>query len=421
MDLEQNKRVLSSSFNGTTLLPAILTTDSLVNKTTQAIKGTANTISSLTDTVQSIKSLELNISDAFTNSQQYQNVADNFVNVSKVYFDNKIKRIQNLWDTKVDVSVEALLGEVAPYTMSFSDASRTLSKKISNVISYIAGTNEGDGWKGMLSGLGEDVISTLSADSSLVSSISSLSVVKATADSISSVISFIDVIKGIKEVIEAVRPMLSFTTNMALTFWSGGTSAVEASNIITSEANKLSSKVRTLVLFALKKFIFPLKIKVPALIVGAVDSISVRSVMLDPSVSENPYYAEYSMLFNNEFFDDLEFTSQWSNSISDAINAVKKATQDTQGLISNSRTQDIFKSTLTNRYLSNVSKEASRIAGTDISKFGDKSKVISGSENSEDDVKSNLDKVIESYTEMTPITSVESLISISKTLYEAIQ
>lgn len=421
MDLEQNKRVLSSSFNGTTLLPAILTTDSLVNKTTQAIKGTANTISSLTDTVQSIKSLELNISDAFTNSQQYQNVADNFVNVSKVYFDNKIKRIQNLWDTKVDVSVEALLGEVAPYTMSFSDASRTLSKKISNVISYIAGTNEGDGWRGMLSGLGEDVISTLSADSSLVSSISSLSVVKATADSISSVISFIDVIKGIKEVIEAVRPMLSFTTNMALTFWSGGTSAVEASNIITSEANKLSSKVRTLVLFALKKFIFPLKIKVPALIVGAVDSISVRSVMLDPSVSENPYYAEYSMLFNNEFFDDLEFTSQWSNSISDAINAVKKATQDTQGLISNSRTQDIFKSTLTNRYLSNVSKEASRIAGTDISKFGDKSKVISGSENSEDDVKSNLDKVIESYTEMTPITSVESLISISKTLYEAIQ
>lgn len=421
MDLEQNKRVLSSSFNGTTLLPAILTTDKLVNKTTQAIKGTANTISSLTDTVQSIKSLELNISDAFTNSQQYQNVADNFVNVSKVYFDNKIKRIQNLWDTKVDVSVEALLGEVAPYTMSFSDASRTLSKKISNVISYIAGTNEGDGWRGMLSGLGEDVISTLSADSSLVSSISSLSVVKATADSISSVISFIDVIKGIKEVIEAVRPMLSFTTNMALTFWSGGTSAVEASNIITSEANKLSSKVRTLVLFALKKFIFPLKIKVPALIVGAVDSISVRSVMLDPSVSENPYYAEYSMLFNNEFFDDLEFTSQWSNSISDAINAVKKATQDTQGLISNSRTQDIFKSTLTNRYLSNVSKEASRIAGTDISKFGDKSKVISGSENSEDDVKSNLDKVIESYTEMTPITSVESLISISKTLYEAIQ
>ena len=143
--------------------------------------------------------------------------------------------------------------------------------------------------------------------------------------------------------------------------------------------------------------------------------------MLDP---DNPYYnnAYVQGLFNDSFFSDLEYTSQWGNAISDAIDAVRKSVKDVSSLVNQVSTKEMFKSALTSSYMNQASIIARKKAQTFNSLYSDNSLVIKGRGSlgsSTTTTTPTLDDLIEDTKTMNPITSVESLKKVSKIIFEA--
>lgn len=414
-------RNVTGVFNGSGSTSVQQNSD-VITSLSRAVQTSASAVSSGVNVASDLIGLGVNLADSFNGSlikQQFSKVGESFVNTAQSYLQSKIKRLKDLWDTKVDVTVQGLIGEIAPYAMGLEDLGKNLSNKIARVMSYLLGTGDSESWMGLLSDLGDDVLNTLSSDSSLVESVSSLSIIKATTDTFNAVSGIIDTVNKVMEVLEIARPLVSSGCSFALTFWSGGTSAVEGVNTVSSEAQRVISKVQELSLYAIKKLIFPLKVKVPALVVGAIDSISVRDAMLDPN---DPNFNFYRGLLDDSFFSELEYTSQWGNAISDAIDAVKKSVKDVSGLVTQISTKEIFKSALTSSYMNQASIIARKQAQTYNSLYADNSLVIKGitsSGTSSDTSETTLDDLIDDLRNMNPITSAESLILISKTVYDA--
>lgn len=416
------KRRINGVFSGSGSTSVQQNSDTIVTLS-RVVQSSSEVVSSGVNVASDLIGLGVNLGDAFNGSlveQQFSKVGESFANTAQSYLQNKVKRLKDLWDTKVDVTVQGLVGEVAPYALGLEDLGKNLSKKIARVMSYLLGTRDSDSWRGLLSDLGDDVLNTLSSDSSLIESVSSLSIIKATADTFNAVSGVIGTVNKVMGVLEGLRPWLSSGCSFALTFWSGGTSAAEGINTISSEAQRGIAKIQELSLYALKKIIFPLKIKVPALVVGAIDSISVRDAMLDPT---NPYYNTMIRgLFDNSFFADLEYTSQWGNAISDAVDAVKKSVKDVSSLVNQVSTKEIFKNALTSSYINQASIIARKQAQTYNSLYADNSLVIKGltsSSSSSDTSSTTLDDLIDDIRNMNPITSAESLILISKTVFDS--
>ena len=416
-------RNVSGVFNGGGSTSVQQNSDAILTAS-RAVQSSAGVVSSGVSVVSDLIGLGANLSDAFDGdliSQQFTKVGESFSNTAQSYLQSKIKRLKDLWDTKVDVTIQGLLGEVAPYALSIEDLGKNLSKKIARVTSYLLGTGDSDSWKGLVSDLGDDVLNTLSSDSALMESVSNLSVIKATADTFNVVLEVVNTVNKVMETLEIARPLVSSGCSFALSFWSGGTSAVEGVNTVASEAQRGISKIEELTLYAIKKLVFPLKIKVPALVVGAIDSISVRDAMLDPS---NPYYNNVYVqgLFNDSFFSDLEYTSQWGNAISDAIDAVRKSVKDVSSLVNQVSTKEMFKSALTSSYMNHASIIARKKAQTYTSLYSDNSLVIKGRgslSSSTTTTTRTLDDLIDDTKTMNPITSIESLRRVSKIIFEA--
>lgn len=400
----------------------VLQNSDVILSLSRTVQSSSEVVSSGVNVASDLIGLGVNLSESFNGSlieQQYSKVGESFVNTAQSYLQSKIKRLKDLWDTKVDVTVQGLIGEVAPYAMGLENLGKNLSNKIARVMSYLLGTGDSESWRGLLSDLGDDVLNTLSSDSSLIESVSSLSIIKATSDTFNVVSNVINTVNKVMGTLEIARPLVSSGCSFALTFWSGGASAIEGVNTISSEAQRGIARIQELSLYAIKKIIFPLKIKVPALVVGAIDSISVRDAMLDPT---NPYYSSYRGLFDDSFFAELEYTTQWGNAIADAIDAVKKSVKDVNGLVTQVSTKKIFKNALTSSYMNQASIIARKQAQTYNSLYADNSLVIKGvtsSSSSSDTSDVTLDDLIDDLKNMNPITSVESLILISKTVYDA--
>ena len=416
-------RNVSGVFNGGGSTSVQQNSDAILTAS-RAVQSSAGVVSSGVSVVSDLIGLGANLSDAFDGdliSQQFTKVGESFSNTAQSYLQSKIKRLKDLWDTKVDVTIQGLIGEVAPYALSIEDLGKNLSKKIARVTSYLLGTGDSDSWRGLLSDLGDDVLNTLSSDSALMESVSNLSVIKATADTFNVVLGVVNTVNKVMETLEIARPLVSSWCSFALSFWSGGTSAVEGVNTVASEAQRGISKIEELTLYAIKKLVFPLKIKVPALVVGAIDSISVRDAMLDPS---NPYYNNVYVqgLFNDSFFSDLEYTSQWGNAISDAIDAVRKSVKDVSSLVNQVSTKEMFKSALTSSYMNQASIIARKKAQTYTSLYSDNSLVIKGRgslSSSTTTTTRTLDDLIDDTKTMNPISSIEALRRVSKIIFEA--
>ena len=129
------------------------------------------------------------------------------------------------------------------------------------------------------------------------------------------------------------------------------------------------------------------------------------------------------MLFDDEFFSDLEYTSQWHNAIADATDAVRKSVKDIKGLVDQVSTKELYKNTLTSSYLNQASIIARKEAQTYISLYSDNSLVINGLTASKSSSKTEtptLDDLIDDIQDMNPITSAESLIRVSKTILDSL-
>lgn len=414
--MADNIRSITSSFS--TLSNASLSTKSTGNYASaigvaNLVSDTANSVSALTDVADSIPSYLLSGTDVSINGLKddvvntYKELKDSTSN----YLSEKYERLKKLWNTKVDVTIESIIGEVTSFAVDLDDIGGTLLKKLTSFIGTITGTNlsDADSFRDVVSTLGSDYFTALSADGSLKETINQLNSVKTVATTLNTAVQIYNAVVKIKKVYEELSNTLSIASGFAMTYWSGGTSAVEAVNTTANVAQRNISKLKTLLLYTLKKFIFPIKVKLPQLLVGNTDSLTVKEAMMSSSV--------WGGLFTDEYYETVRYTQAWEKAVKNAINDVRTASSKVVGTAENY--EQVIKRIFQDNYMSEITALSRKTAG--IKDFPTETAQSSNESNSSTKSSSAWQAVWGDKASLTPINSVESLIKVSATLYGAIE
>lgn len=237
--------------------------------------------------------------------------------VASKYLQSKIDRIKDAWSTKVSISIGALVGEATPFIKSPSEAVGLLVDKIDDLILYMVGVDGsgGNSLKSLVDDIGTDALEYMMNDPSMQQVVSGLTVVKMFGQAMEAYNRVEKYVVKILEVIEPLIPVLQIVTNLASAYFSGGTSAVEAAQETSELVAKYSQQLIALAMGALRRYVFTIKIKVPSLVVGALNSLSVREAMRAGDW-ENDWLKS---IFDEDFFNQTMYSLQWQDSINTAI------------------------------------------------------------------------------------------------------
>lgn len=307
------------------------------NYLSSIVASVGNIVSDVANSVVNIYLAGTNIYSAFANLTQYEKFGNALVSAGSNYVNEKLERLKSLYTTKVPVTVGTIIGEIAPYAMDIGSLGKDIEDKISKILGFITGTNVGVDENGkstlkeVLKAVGIDALDSLEDNDDLKKAFNSLNIVKATAQGITTYKQVKDAIKKVKAILESGNPIMAMMTNLADIRPTKGVSAIEMGSTASVEAQKAAANIKALALYALKKLIFPIRIPLPAILVGAVDSISVRSAMLD--LPDNLSWI--SALFNDDFFNNIGYTAMWADSISTAVNAIQGAIYSIQNATQN--------------------------------------------------------------------------------------
>lgn len=378
-----------------------------------------------------------NLITTFTDGQQYVELADAAGSAALNYLNDKIQRIKDAWTTTTSVSVGAILGEVAPYCVDFSTAISKVGERVSSLVGYLLGVN-GDSWEDLGTNLLNDVSSSLLNDPAVQSSVSNLGIIKTFASALETVTSIVNVVNAVLKILEPAFPYLEIATNLVLSMWSGGTSSVEAGSKMTQTVEQECQKLISLLAYSLRKALYNIHIEVPVLLVGALETLSVRDAMAG-------YDSEMSdwlkAIFSDEFYKNTINSLTWQKSISESLNTIinwssSDASQiiadmlgtDDQTLLGENM-KNRFLSSLTVNFMNNALRDARKKAYIPIpgsiewlnsADFGSMMDSILGNFETPTTSTSNLDKILSDDYDLSPITDEESVRSVSKMIYDTV-
>lgn len=275
--------------------------------------GLAGNIRALTQTDMSNFGSEVNTA--------VNGIIDAGASVGKKYLQSKWERLQNLWETKTEIKVGTLIGEAAPYAKDPLKAATALAQKCQNLISYLLDlnitTNSDTTWgeygEMLAQSAAEDVMNTYSTDPQFQQSINNLANISGMGNIISGATQILAIAKTIMRIVDIVKPMLEVISDLALTYWSGGTSATKATQSITGIAEKVIVEVGKVMLGVLRKFLYELPVEVPVLVVQSIKVLSVREAVKTKSW-DIPFLNEaFDFMFSNDFGNANKALSQWQS------------------------------------------------------------------------------------------------------------
>ncbi len=250
-------------------------------------------------------------------ADQYTDVADAAASASLSFLESKIQRIKDAWNTKDNITLGALMGEVAPYAVNFKDATKTLSSKLENLLNYLLGTS-GDNWLSSLSDLGTQALNSITSDPSLTSAVSNLKAVQTYGSILSTMAEMVNTAQNIMKVVEASIPMVTITVNLVSAWVTGGASAGLAGSQLTEYLQQQMQKLAAMTIQPVKKLIFGVKIQVPSLLTGALKTISVREAVLS-KYKDNDWYNIIEGLFNEDFYQTTIMSLNYESAIDKAL------------------------------------------------------------------------------------------------------
>lgn len=396
-----------------------------INKNAYATQGlfdfvtdTADSVSMLADTSNMLTSYINSVKDTTLEGEasKVAGIGKDVLDKSLSYANKKIQKLVEVWNTKVDMTIETLIGDIAPFASGFDKLGENLYNRFTRILGVVTGTNisEGDDFGSIMSTLGEDYMDALTSDGSLNESISQLTSVMTVVQSLNMAVQVYKTVTQIRKIYEGVANTLSIASSFASSFMSGGVTAVEGVNTTAEVAQIAITKLRTLLLYTLKKFIFPIKIKVPMLLVGNVDSLSVRAKMMS---DKNSWY---NKLFDSSYYDSVQYTKAWANSIKQAKQAVITASAKVQGAVNN--WSSLFENTLAQSYMQEITVQVRKTVNLEA--FPKES--ITRSQETEDttnivDESSMWNASLEDMSKISPIINAEALVRISAVMVEAVK
>ena len=203
------------------------------------------------------------------------------------YLNDKLKGIIRKLSATSEVTVGALLGEVAPFAMNPNAAWSSLTKRFKELPKMLSeeaasALNLNDL---SLNALGQDVLSNILSDETVVNSIANINAVQAVAASASAICSVWNTAANILKTIEPLLPPIEILSAMA-GIWINPALATEASEKSVPYGQMLLDWAMSKASALLKKYIFSIKLTVPELLLKTVNTLSVKSAVTDWSWGE---------------------------------------------------------------------------------------------------------------------------------------
>lgn len=394
--------------------------------TSGIVENGSNTISSIISTGNSL-------AGTFTDGSQYVELADAAGSAALNYLNQKIQRIKDAWTTTTPITVKTLLGEIAPYCMDWPTAVNKLSERISSVVGYMLGVNA-DSWQTLGDNLLIDVSQSLLTDPAVTSAVSNLDIVQGFASGLSVITNTYSTIKSIFNMLEPLFPYLEIATNLAAMFMTGGTSGMEASSKTTQVVQAECQKLISLLLGSARKALYNIKFNVPSILVGALETLSVRDAMMGYGTDSN-VNAWLSAIFDESFYQQTLNSFTWSKTINETLNQTLGWAENTQTIYEQilgdssewgSDMKDRFLSNLTANFMKNALTEARRkayiqdpseIIWIDSNDFSSLQDSILSDFTTADGNLSSLDKLLNKNLDESPITDESSIRLISYNIY----
>lgn len=232
------------------------------------------------------------VGSAVTNIQdwdkaQYLQAVDASHAATLDYLNDKLKGVIQKLSATSEVTVGALLGEVAPFAMNPNAAWSSLTKKFKKLPEMLS--EEAASALGLdelsLDALGQDVLSNILSDETLVNSIANINAVQAIAASASAICDVWNTAANILKTIEPLLPPIEILSAMA-GIWVNPALATEASEKSVTYGQMLLDWAMSKASALLKKYIFSIKLTVPELLLKTVNTLSVKSAVTDWSWGE---------------------------------------------------------------------------------------------------------------------------------------
>ena len=320
---EKTQQTASSGWNNSAF--GVEVSNNELTKYSSALKGIgALATSGVAQSFNYLTAAGGNVAGIFTDSSQYEKLADAAGSAALDYLNQKLERIKTLWTTPQTTTVGALIGEISPYALSPEEAGKILVSRLKDLVAYIAGVQSGETWKDMGLNALDDVVGYFASDSNFMTAASQLQAIQAFGNTLSAIATALSTAKKILNIIETVLPWNEITALFSLIVWSGGTTAAEGTAKISEEVEKITQRLLAMLMRPLRKMVFGIKLQVPSLLLGAMNSISVKEAVS----SYGPAATYLQTIFSEKFYQETVNSYRWETGINQALT-------DTLGTIDN--------------------------------------------------------------------------------------
>ena len=219
--------------------------------------------------------------DFWDDEDGWSQVGDAAASAALTYLNEKLSKIKSSWTTTKSITIGDIVGEIAPYAISYSDAGKLLVGRMSNLLTYITTLgNEDSGdwgdvsdyWRGEVN----SAISTMLDDPSIASAVSNLKIVNTMASVLDGVSNMIDNVSSLLKSIEPYLPMVEIIADLALSFFSGGLSGTKATQKLSEYMATVIQELSVKVFEIMRRTVFSIKISMPSILVGALGTLKLN-------------------------------------------------------------------------------------------------------------------------------------------------
>lgn len=253
------------------------------------------------------------------------------------FLQKKLDRIKTAWETPTEVTVKALMNEVAPYVAGdLSSVTIKLGDVLKNVTNELLGTSGGT-WDDIVSDLGEQAVSYITTDANFIDSVSNLAAVKTFADTMQTVAGVISAVRKILTILEPLSPILEIGYEIVASWCTGGASAVDAGNKSALQVEDIIAMLLSAAGKCIRKYVYNIKIQIPSLLVNIYQSsgLSIKDYV---TVSWNglqkkfPFLtdAEKTMMegfFSDSYYEENFANPEWKKQINKMLDKVERASK----------------------------------------------------------------------------------------------
>ena len=303
----------------------------------------------------------------FTDGSQYTEVWDALSSAATKYKEDMIERIKSLWTTPATITIGSIMEEVAPYALNTSDAVKLLVKKLLNFSTYLTGitsfSDDSGSWWQSLENMGVEIGSDILGDSAVTSSLSKLSVIQSYASGVQTVVNVIDGVQSVLKKVEPLIPYIEILCEFATgcEFFLGPAtkfqSITKGAQDTVANASKLAERLTAQALYYLKKYLYSIKLTVPSLVVGSLQSLSVKEALVGYEGLDGQLNIS-NVLFGDVFYLNTANSLTVARAIDASLNSLRN-TVTAPPLRSVFKTSD-FLATFVINYMDSVIADARR-------------------------------------------------------------